>query len=51
MTIDPVQCARCWATLGVLSLSIVIIGLDPNILSGGGAGDEHLRALATLDYR
>jgi hypothetical protein len=43
MTIDPVQCARRSATLGVLSLSIVIIGFDPSILSGGGAGDQRLR--------
>jgi MFS family permease len=28
MTIDPIQHARRWKTLGVLSLSLVIIGLD-----------------------
>ena len=33
MTIDPVQHARRWKTLGVLSLSLVIIGLDTTILN------------------
>ena len=33
MTIDPVQYARRWKTLGVLSLSLVIIGLDTTILN------------------
>jgi EmrB/QacA subfamily drug resistance transporter len=33
MTIDPVQFARRWKTLGVLSLSLVIIGLDNTILN------------------
>jgi EmrB/QacA subfamily drug resistance transporter len=33
MTIDPVQYARRWKTLGVLSLSLVIIGLDTSILN------------------
>jgi EmrB/QacA subfamily drug resistance transporter len=33
MTIDPVQHARRWKTLGVLSLSLVIIGLDNTILN------------------
>ncbi|HEX9415355.1 MAG TPA: MFS transporter [Gaiellaceae bacterium] len=33
MTIDPVQYARRWKTLGVLSLSLVIIGLDNTILN------------------
>jgi hypothetical protein len=28
MAIDPVQYARRWTTLGVLSPSLVIIGLD-----------------------
>jgi EmrB/QacA subfamily drug resistance transporter len=32
-TIDPVQHARRWKTLGVLSLSLVIIGLDNTILN------------------
>ncbi len=33
MTIDPVQYARRWKTLGVLSLSLVIVGLDNTILN------------------
>jgi EmrB/QacA subfamily drug resistance transporter len=33
MTIDPVQYARRWKTLGVLSLSLAIIGLDNTILN------------------
>ncbi len=33
MTIDSVQYARRWKTLGVLSLSLVIIGLDNTILN------------------
>ena len=33
MTTDPVQYARRWKTLGVLSLSLVIIGLDNTILN------------------
>jgi len=33
MSIDPVQYARRWKTLGVLSLSLVIIGLDNTILN------------------
>jgi EmrB/QacA subfamily drug resistance transporter len=33
MMIDPVQHARRWKTLGVLSLSLVIIGLDTTILN------------------
>lgn len=33
MTIDPVNYARRWKTLGVLSLSLVIIGLDNTILN------------------
>ena len=33
MTIDPTQYARRWKTLGVLSLSLVIIGLDNTILN------------------
>jgi EmrB/QacA subfamily drug resistance transporter len=33
MTIDPIQHARRWKTLGVLSLSLVIIGLDNTILN------------------
>jgi EmrB/QacA subfamily drug resistance transporter len=33
MTIDPVDYARRWKTLGVLSLSLVIIGLDNTILN------------------
>jgi EmrB/QacA subfamily drug resistance transporter len=33
MTIDPVHYARRWKTLGVLSLSLVIIGLDNTILN------------------
>jgi EmrB/QacA subfamily drug resistance transporter len=33
MTLDPVQHARRWKTLGVLSLSLVIIGLDNTILN------------------
>ena len=33
MPIDPVQYARRWKTLGVLSLSLVIIGLDNTILN------------------
>src|SRR5881409_1264795 len=33
MAIDPVQFARRWKTLGVLSLSLVIIGLDNTILN------------------
>ena len=33
MTLDPVQYARRWKTLGVLSLSLVIIGLDTTILN------------------
>ena len=33
MTIDPVQYARRWKTLAVLSLSLVIIGLDNTILN------------------
>ncbi len=33
MTIDPVHYARRWKTLGVLSLSLVIIGLDTTILN------------------
>jgi EmrB/QacA subfamily drug resistance transporter len=33
MAIDPVQYARRWKTLGVLSLSLVIIGLDNTILN------------------
>jgi EmrB/QacA subfamily drug resistance transporter len=33
MTIDPDQYARRWKTLGVLSLSLVIIGLDNTILN------------------
>jgi EmrB/QacA subfamily drug resistance transporter len=33
MTIDPIQYARRWKTLGVLSLSLVIIGLDTTILN------------------
>jgi EmrB/QacA subfamily drug resistance transporter len=33
MTIDPVQYDRRWKTLGVLSLSLVIIGLDTTILN------------------
>jgi len=33
MTIDPVHHARRWKTLGVLSLSLVIIGLDNTILN------------------
>ena len=33
MTIDPVQYARRWKTLGVLALSLVIIGLDTTILN------------------
>jgi EmrB/QacA subfamily drug resistance transporter len=32
-TIDPVQYARRWKTLGVLALSLVIIGLDNTILN------------------
>jgi EmrB/QacA subfamily drug resistance transporter len=33
MTVDPVQHARRWKTLAVLSLSLVIIGLDNTILN------------------
>ena len=33
MTIDPIQHARRWKTLGVLSLSLFIIGLDNTILN------------------
>ena len=33
MSTDPVQYARRWKTLGVLSLSLVIIGLDNTILN------------------
>ena len=33
MSIDPIQHARRWKTLGVLSLSLVIIGLDNTILN------------------
>ena len=33
MTIDPIHHARRWKTLGVLSLSLVIIGLDNTILN------------------
>src|SRR3954452_1509377 len=33
MTIDPVVYARRWKTLAVLSLSLVIIGLDNTILN------------------
>src|SRR5918995_1064595 len=33
MTTDPVHYARRWKTLGVLSLSLVIIGLDNTILN------------------
>ena len=33
MTIDPAQYARRWKTLAVLSLSLVIIGLDNTILN------------------
>ena len=33
MALDPVQYARRWQTLGVLSLSLVIIGLDNTILN------------------
>jgi len=33
MAIDPMQYARRWKTLGVLSLSLVIIGLDNTILN------------------
>ena len=33
MSIDPVQYARRWKTLAVLSLSLVIIGLDNTILN------------------
>src|SRR3970040_1707734 len=33
MTIDPIQYARRWKTLGVLSLSLLIIGLDNTILN------------------
>jgi EmrB/QacA subfamily drug resistance transporter len=33
MTIDPAHHARRWKTLGVLSLSLVIIGLDNTILN------------------
>ena len=33
MTIDPLHYARRWKTLGVLSLSLVIIGLDNTILN------------------
>src|SRR5918995_4215073 len=33
MAIDPVHYARRWKTLGVLSLSLVIIGLDTTILN------------------
>src|ERR687897_2386872 len=33
MTIDPVHYARRWKTLGILSLSLVIIGLDTTILN------------------
>ena len=33
MSIDPVHYARRWKTLGVLSLSLVIIGLDNTILN------------------
>jgi EmrB/QacA subfamily drug resistance transporter len=33
MTIDAVQYARRWKTLGVLALSLVIIGLDTTILN------------------
>ena len=32
MTSDALQYARRWKTLGVLSLSLVIIGLDNTIL-------------------
>ena len=33
MPLDPVHYARRWKTLGVLSLSLVIIGLDNTILN------------------
>ena len=33
MTLDPVAYARRWKTLGVLSLSLVIIGLDNTVLN------------------
>ena len=33
MTVDPIQHARRWKTLAVLSLSLVIIGLDNTILN------------------
>src|SRR5215218_5295595 len=33
MTVDPLDFARRWKTLGVLSLSLVIIGLDNTILN------------------
>ena len=33
MTVDPIQYARRWKTLAVLSLSLVIIGLDNTILN------------------
>jgi EmrB/QacA subfamily drug resistance transporter len=33
MTIDPIQYARRWKTLGVLALSLLIIGLDNTVLN------------------
>src|SRR5215211_5158160 len=33
MTVDPLDFARRWKTLGVLSLSLFIIGLDNTILN------------------
>jgi EmrB/QacA subfamily drug resistance transporter len=33
MTTDPLQYARRWKTLGVLSLSLVILGIDTSILN------------------
>ena len=51
MTIDPVQCARRSATLGVLSLSIVIIGLDPTSSAVEELVTNAYDALATLDYQ
>jgi EmrB/QacA subfamily drug resistance transporter len=48
MSLDPVQYARRWKTLGVLSLSLVIIGLDNTILNVAlPTLQEHFQASAS----
>src|SRR6266540_2544002 len=48
MTVDPVQYARRWKTLGVLSLSLVIIGLDSLAAPFAGSAGQLIAVRAAM---